>query len=431
LSNGAIEGVVFSGTDLTSVSWFDAWDNIVATGNDLNNVPAGSYFAEVTFGSGCTQRFGPYLIADENAPAAMVDHEDDHCDRNIGSITITPETGNVTDYQYSLNGVDYFPLTGEITGLPADTYYVTIKDQSGCISNVVTVELTNVGPPTINCFSTPASGTSSNGTITVLSSNYNLTYQLEGGLPQTGNTFTNLAAAEYYVIVTDAFGCVTRDTIVVDLHQGTFLAALAKDDRKCLYKPANSDIRITAVNKLTDIKATLYFNNNILKCTNFNANEVTFPGITAQLFTTPARIELSWHGIDPVTSTDTLLIGTMIFETIQYGIANVEWDTLSSVTYFLNQYGESIFPYFQPGIINVHELPEIDIDREQQICEKGSITLIPQVTGGAEPVEYTWITPDGTTVGTATTDGAKEYLKPTIPAKGGMGRMPVRGYIPG
>jgi gliding motility-associated-like protein len=249
--------------------------------------------------------------------------------------------------------------------------------------------------PDINCIPTPENGSNSDGSITVISSGVNLTYQLEGGSPQLGNVFSGLSANTYYVIVTDEYGCSTRDTVVVESLHGTLLVALAEKDRKCLYKPANSDIRITRVTGMKDLKATLYYNDNILNCTNFNANSAEFPGITAHLFTTPPRVELAWHGTSAITSTDTLLLGSMIFETLHEGAADVTWEANSTITYFLNESGDSIYPVFFPGDIIIHEIPEIAIDQSQYVCEQDSITLIPQIIGGKEPIEYIWQTPNG------------------------------------
>lgn len=215
-------------------------------------------------------------------------------------------------------------------------------------------------------------------------------------MPQTGNVFTGLPANTYYVIVTDEFGCSTRDTVLVESVQGTTLLAWAEKDRKCLYKPAVSDIRIAQVTDMQDLKATLYFNDNVLRCTNFNPNIADFPGIVPQLYTMPSRIELSWHGTAPITNADTLLLGSMIFETLQDGIEYVNWESNSSITWFLNKSGDSITPVLFPGEITIHQIPEIAINRTQQVCENDSITLIPQITGGTDPIEYAWLTPAGT-----------------------------------
>ncbi|HLO90900.1 MAG TPA: PKD domain-containing protein, partial [Lentimicrobium sp.] len=396
-NNGAITGIVFTAPDPFTVTWLDAGGNLAGVGNDLLNVPAGGYTATVNYGNNCTDQFGPYSIADINAPTiANALPEDDHCNQGIGKVTITPETGNITDYQYSINGIDYFPLTGDIIGLTSNTYNITLKDQFGCISAQVSVEVLNVESPTVNSISTPETGSNGDGTITVISPGVNLTYQLEGGLPQTSSVFTGLSANTYYVIVTDEFGCATRDTVIVGNLQGSLLVALADNDRKCLYKPANSDIRIARVTGMKDLKAILYFNDNILHCTNFNANSAGFPGISAMLYTIPSRVELAWHGTSPVTSTDSLSLGSMLFETLLQGAADVSWEPNSSVTYFLNESGDTIQPILIPGTIIVHELPVIAIDTNLVVCEKDSLTLLPQITGGTDPLEYAWLTPTGT-----------------------------------
>lgn len=146
---------------------------------------------------------------------------------------------------------------------------------------------------------------------------------------------------------------------------------------------------------MTDLKATLYYNSGILRCTNFNANATDFPAISALLHSGPSRVEVEWHGSSPLTSSDTLSLGTMIFETLQTGQADINWEPGSPLTYFLNEAGDTIQPVLIPGTIQVHEIPEINLQQPNPMCEGGSITLIANINGGTHPVEYNWQTPDG------------------------------------
>jgi len=396
-SDGALTGLQVIAPDPFTIAWLDGGGNQAGTGNDLLNVPAGTYFAEVTYGSGCISQFGPYAIADNNAPgiASAVPKDDDHCLQGMGSIIVTPETGIVTDYQYSLDGIDYFPLTPEITGLTGGPYNITLKDQYSCISAPVSVEVPNMEGPVINCIPTPENGNNSDGSITVISTGANLIYQFEGGVPQTENVFNDLSANTYFVIVTDEFGCSTRDTVIVESVEGSLLVALADKDRKCLYKPANSEIKITRVNGLKDLKSVLYYNDNILNCTNFNPNSTDFPGIKATMYLIPPRIEIIWNGVNPLFNADTLTMGTLIFETKQSGLADINWEPNSTVTYFLNQNGDTIQPVLIPGMIEVHEIPEAAITGSPVLCEGDDDSIEAVITGGTDPIEFQWLTPGG------------------------------------
>ena len=395
-SDGAITGIIFNAESPFTITWTNASGVQVGTGSDLTGIPAGSYTAIITFGSDCVQSFGPYVISDNGAiQIADVNKEDDHCSQLLGSLLVIPETGNPDDYLYSINGTDYFDNGGVFNSLPAGAYIITIRNQSGCISAVVHDTIANLPGPDVTCISVPATGTNADGSITVISSGTGLVYQLEGYPPQTENTFGNLIAATYYVTVTDEFGCITYDTVVVENLAGSLLVALADKDRKCLYKPANSEIKITRVNGLKDLKAVLYYNDNILNCTNFNPNNSDFPGINATMYSIPPRIEIVWNGINPLFNADTLTMGTLIFETKQSGSADINWEPNSSVTYFLNQNGDTIQPVLIPGIIEVHEIPEAAINGSPVICEGDDAEIQAVITGGTEPVEYQWQIPGG------------------------------------
>ncbi len=276
-SDGAITGIIFDAPGTLTVIWRNATGDSVGTGPDLNSVPAGSYTADVLFGSGCTQSFGPYDIYDNGAIQILsIESEDDHCSQLLGSLTVIPETGDPADYLYSLNGTDYEANGGVFIALAAGTYTITIKNQSGCISSVVHDTIADIQGPEVNCIPVDATGTNADGSIIVISPGVNL-YQLEGYPVQTSNIFDGLIAGTYYVTVTDEFGCSTLDTVVVGNVEGSLLVALADKDRKCLYKPANSEIKITRVSGLKDLKAVLYYNSNILDCINFNPNNSDFP----------------------------------------------------------------------------------------------------------------------------------------------------------
>jgi len=121
-----------------------------------------------------------------------------------------------------------------------------------------------------------------------------------------------------------------------------------------------------------------------------------FPGIKATLFAVPPRVEISWNGTNPLYSVaDTLSMGTLIFETLQSGTADISWDPGSSVTWFLNQSGDTIQPVLIPGTIEVHEIPDAVITSSPLVCEGQNAILEAEITGGTDPIDYSWLTPGG------------------------------------
>jgi gliding motility-associated-like protein len=393
-SDGAITGIQFSATDPFTVTWFNAAGIEVGSGNDLLNVSAGSYSAEVTYGNNCIQAFGPYSIADNDAPVieSALPEDDDHCYQGMGSIIVTPESGNVSDYQYSFNGTDFFPLTGEIIGLTANTYNITLKDQFGCISLPVSVEVQNVEGPEIYCHPTHATG-ADNGTITVDSPNTNLTYRLNFGPVQTTNVFTGLASGSYTVYVTDEFGCETQCEVTIENNPGIPLSAMAGDDKKCLNELANSNIRVSGVSGVKEFTASLAFDGQKLQCIHFNDS---LPGIISTVYPGTSRVVLEWNGTVPLTTNDTISLGELVFETLESGFADINWDS-PPVTRFIDENGNVIFPHLTPEAITIHDLPAIELNQKITYCQGESIHLIPVISGGAEPMTGEWNTPDGST----------------------------------
>ncbi len=391
--DGAITGIQFIALDPITVTWFDAWDNQVGTGNDLLNVRAGSYLALVTYGVNCTEPFGPYTIIDNNAPviASASPQNDDHCNQGIGSISIIPETGNVANYFYSFNGTDYYPLTPEITGLTAGPYNITIKDQFDCTSAPVSVVVDNIEGPQVNCVPTNATGGNANGTITVNSASTNLTYQLDSGLVQSTGVFNGLAPGIYTITVTDAYNCPGQCEVTIVNDQGIPLLAMAGGAKKCLNELANSNIRVSGVMGVKDFTASLNFDGQKLQCIHFNDS---LAGIIPTVYPATSRVVLEWHGSEPLPSNDTISLGELVFETLQAGFADINWNSAPE-TNFTDENGNAIYPQFHHGQIQVHELPVVELTNKETYCQGDSINLVPQIRGGTTPMTWHWSTPEG------------------------------------
>jgi gliding motility-associated-like protein len=223
------------------------------------------------------------------------------------------------------------------------------------------------------------------------------TYSLNGVdyLANEGQ-FINLPEGDYSITLKNQSDCISAPlSITIDCYQGDPLLALADTARECLHQPANSDIKIARANGMLEMKAVLYYNNTILNCTNFNKNEADFPGINAMIYSSPSRVEISWNGIKALSSADTLLLGSLIFESYDDGVANVDWDDNRAVTWFLDAAGDSIEAELFPGEVEVHELPAAAIDAPLSVCEGDSARLIALVSGGTDPFELQWTTPSG------------------------------------
>ena len=125
-----------------------------------------------------------------------------------GTITLST-TGGTGSYQYQISA-NGFQAGALFTGLPANTYDISVKDGNGCVG---TKRVTVSQPPPlkltasvipVNCFG-PNSGsitlTPSGGTGSV---QYQLTAQKTN---QRSNLFKNIAVGDYTVVGTDSNGC--------------------------------------------------------------------------------------------------------------------------------------------------------------------------------------------------------------------------------
>jgi len=149
---------------------------------------------------------------------------------NDGSIQIY-RSGGVPPYTYSVDGS---PFVGNslFTGLAAGPHSVTIKDGAGCQDT----KMVTVGQGA--ALSVTASHSNSSACVNDGAIQVNVSggvapyaYSLNGGSSQPGNLFTNLAAGNYTIAVTDNRGCTggANATINVNTISVTFYKADASN----------------------------------------------------------------------------------------------------------------------------------------------------------------------------------------------------------
>jgi gliding motility-associated-like protein len=398
-SDGAVTGVDISFSYAYTVSWKDGSGNSVGNALELQNIPSGAYTLQVIYGANCISQFGPYIVQDIGGPEIQsAIPTEDHCNQGLGTISVTPATGNPNDYSYSINGGPFVQNGGVFIGLTPDSYIVMIKDPFDCVgsypNNPVVVQ--NIpGPQITNIILVNETGGNGQGSITIYANGINLTYALNNGTPQPGNFFGDLSAGPFLISVTDEFGCNTDTTVVLQNLQGNYLIAMAEGDTTCLNAAANSGIRVSHVNGVKDLKATLNYDGSRVRCIYFNDS---LPGITGIVYPSLSQIVLEWHGNSAITSNDTITLGELIFETLQPGLADVNWQSAPG-TVFTDESGDTIHPDFIPGIIQVHELPQVTLNNVPTLCEGDSLNLITTITGGTGPMNLQWNTPQGISTG--------------------------------
>lgn len=185
----------------------------------FNNLMAGNYYITVKDGANCKTVISK-TIYDANGPTiGQVSNTNIGCyNGNDGSITINGVTGGTGTLQYSLNGV-IWTSSNTFTGLSAGVYGVYVRDVNGCIGTQ-TVTLAQPSPFTItNTVVNASCHFANNGSLTVFAAGGSgtLAYSIDNGMTyQSSNTFSNLTAGAYNIIVRDAGSCTGEISAIVN-----------------------------------------------------------------------------------------------------------------------------------------------------------------------------------------------------------------------
>ena len=196
------------------------------TSNIFVGLAAGSYIARVRAAGSTTcitSASTPSVLIAPTAPSItnINSTNPSSCGTTNGSITVT--TSPNTGVQYSLNGI-VWQNSGIFSGLGAGSYTVQIRNANGTclVTNPSQVVLNATGGPQIATTLVVNSDDCSilnNGKITVLANGGvgQLQYKISSANAyQISNIFTNLAAGNYSITVTDASGlCQATTTATV------------------------------------------------------------------------------------------------------------------------------------------------------------------------------------------------------------------------
>jgi gliding motility-associated-like protein len=157
------------------------------------------------------------------------------CGGSNGTVTLAPPTTGTGPYTYSFNGGG-FSSTTNYTGLAANAYTYTVKDNFGCPLNGTVTVNSSSGPTGLALSQTPSACGASNGQITIGAVTGGLapyTYSFNGGPFTATSPITGLAPATYSVTVKDANGCTFTNTIAVATTAGPSSQVVATTNSTC------------------------------------------------------------------------------------------------------------------------------------------------------------------------------------------------------
>jgi gliding motility-associated-like protein len=182
--------------------------------NVFSGQGVGTYTVTVKDANGCTAT-GTTSIVMQNAPTINgITATTATCTAANGSVTAALPSGGTPPYTYHVNSATS-QTSPTITGLTAGLYTLTVTDVSGCSdTDTITVpqHLDVLAVDTATLHSTVC-GDPPTGSITNILAHGGTgpyTYSNNGGLSfQSSNSYTNLAGANYSVLIKDANGCLS------------------------------------------------------------------------------------------------------------------------------------------------------------------------------------------------------------------------------
>lgn len=208
-STGEIDLNTTGGTSPYNYNWSNG-----STTEDMLNIASGNYSVSITDANGCTTILNT-SVAQPTAPLSIVSTVTNiNCyDIANGAINITVSGGTEPyTFLWSNGSTDK-----DLSSLNVGTYTLTVTDNNGCTisetRNIIynNLELTStVSATTVNCYA------GNNGEISLVVSGGQTPYQYSwnNGAYTISNP-QNLVAGTYNVIITDANGCTTSNSISV------------------------------------------------------------------------------------------------------------------------------------------------------------------------------------------------------------------------
>ena len=189
-----------------------AWSNTQTTAT-ISGLPKGTYTVTVTDANACTSTCSSTVSEPACNLTATATGTNPKCNAGTDGVASVEPSGNVGPVTYAWSNTQ---ATQVITGLAAGTYTVTVTELPTCTA-VATVTLTQPTAIVLVCSKTDATTTGgSNGTATVAASGGSSPYTYSWTNGSTSNTQASLPKGTYTVTVTDANGCTSTCSSIVN-----------------------------------------------------------------------------------------------------------------------------------------------------------------------------------------------------------------------
>ncbi len=239
-------------------------------GNSFSSLPAGTYQIIVRDASDCINS-GTATILNNSAPAIQnTTVTNNSCNgSDDASITIAA-AGGAAPLAYSIDGGFTWHSNNIFNGLTPGNYSIIVSDTTGCTATG-SVTLTEPNAIVATYTTLPATCSNSDGSVTLSASGGSgaLSYSLNGGPSQTGLTFSNLAAGNYNIVITDATGCSHTLVTSVSNLNAPLINSITSNDISC-YGGSNGSISIGATGGTGILQFSINNGQNFVAASVFN-----------------------------------------------------------------------------------------------------------------------------------------------------------------
>lgn len=227
-SNGALTGIGVSGAPTLSYTWTNAAGTTVGTSQNLNSIPAGTYFLNVVDGNACSEDFGPFSVINPGAPAAPTIMIDDATPCILSDVEMMASSGDPSA-TFTWSGPGGFSSGSSTINLlnvdEADQgNYCVFATVSGCSGPATCQNITIQQPADLTLSIDDSDATICEGQDFEITASGATTYSWSGPDGFNGST-ANInvinASAEnegFYVVQgVDLNGCINIDSILVEI----------------------------------------------------------------------------------------------------------------------------------------------------------------------------------------------------------------------
>ena len=204
-----------------TLTWYDGATVVTPADFDLSVAQSKTYSVTQTV-NGCESEKATVSVVISNTPTDPDVADLVQCVQASGTpvawSTLVNTAGTQTWYETSASATPFTPSDIDVTAASTVTYYVTVTDGSGCISNKVPVTATIKANPTLtNIVATPVKCKgNNNGAISVTSNGTSFAWTKGGAADAslTGASISGLEPATYTVTAT-LDGCTTTSNNIV------------------------------------------------------------------------------------------------------------------------------------------------------------------------------------------------------------------------